>query len=95
MRFIVVLEAISSPFVVVHGELSRWGDDQHSCSLLGCETSPSQQLHGRHHIGKGLSTACLSGTEHVTTIQDVRDGTRLNLCGLCEPELSDSFLSLL
>ncbi len=84
MRFVVVLQTVPGPLVIVHGELSRGGDNEHSGSLFGGEARSSQKLNSRHHVSKGLSTARLGSTQHVAPIQNVGNGACLDLCGFCE-----------
>lgn len=95
VRFAVVLETVTSPLIVVHGQLSRRGDDQYACALLWSEIGASKGLHSRDHVSERLSTAGLGSSEHVPAVQNVRDGTRLDLRGSLEAELFHSFLRLL
>ena len=95
VRFAMVLETVTCPFVVMHGKLTRRSNDQHTSTLFGSEMRLSEQLNSRHHIGKCLATACLGCTEHISTVQDVRDSSGLDLCGFGKAKLADCFLGLL
>ena len=94
MSLSMVLEAVLSPFVIVHGKLSGRRDDQDSCSLLGCEVRTAKEFNSGNHIGQGLTTACLGSSEDVAPIQDVRYRASLDLCSLSEAQTSHSFLGL-
>ena len=63
VSFVVILEAITGPLVIVHGKLSRWGDDENSCSILWLETSSSQELNSWNHVGERLTAARLAVRE--------------------------------
>ena len=75
---IVVLEQITSPFVVLHGQFSCRGNDQYTSPILGLEMHFTQKLDSRHHVGQRLTRACLGCSKHITTIKDVRNCSSLD-----------------
>ncbi len=91
----MILEAVSGPLVIMHGQLTSRSDDQHTGSLLGCEVRFTQHFNCRDHVGQSFTAACLSCTKDVSTVEHVRDRTRLDLRRLREAQLRNSFLSLL
>ena len=90
----MVLKAVLGPLVIVHGELSGRGDDQHSRPLLRSEVRASQHFDSRNHVGQRFTAACLCRTEHVPTIENVRNGPSLDLCGLLEAKAGHCLLCL-
>lgn len=52
---VVVLEAVAGPLVVVHGELSGWGDHEDASAVLLLDVGLSEQFDGGHHVGEGLA----------------------------------------
>jgi len=83
MRFIMILQAIACPLVIMHGQLTGRRDDQHTSSLFRGEVGAPKHLNCWNHVCESLATTCLGGAEHVTTIQNVWDGAGLDFCCLC------------
>lgn len=94
MGLVVVLEAVTSPLVVMHGKLTSRCDDEDSCSLFGRDVGLAKELNSWHHVGECLSRAGLCCSEDISTIEDVRNSSGLNLSASLESEFRDGFLSL-
>lgn len=88
------LEAVPGPLVVVHGKLSGGSDDEDASALLGREAGASEHLDSRHHVGQSLSTSGFGGAKDVASIENVWDGSGLDLGRLGEAEHLNSLLCL-
>ena len=58
----MVLQEVSSPFVVLHSKLSGRGYDKHSGTLLRRELGLIQELYGRKHEGHSFTGTRLGST---------------------------------
>ena len=94
VRFPMILETVSGPLVVMHGQFPGRCYDQHTCPLLRGEVGLTKHLHGWNHVRQCLTTACLGGTKHVTSVQHVWDGPCLDFSCFREAKLGYSLLSL-
>ena len=95
MCFVVILEEISGPFIILHREFSCWCNNENSCTVLWGEMSLSEELNSWKHVCECLSRTCFGSSQYISTVENMWNSSCLNLRTSFEPKSINSLLSLL
>ena len=92
VSFVMVLKKVSGPLIILHCEFTSWCNNKYTCSILGSKVCFSKEFNSWKHVSKGLATSCFGSSENISSIQDVRNCSSLNLRAGFVPKSINCFL---